>query len=505
MSFAVRRLSSDEVEPPFDPYLKWLDIVPGTRPPDHYELLGLDRCEDDRQTISRAADVRMAKIRKIRPGEHLPDWGRLLDQLSAAKICLLDPASKAAYDASLGPTPASSPQDTAEPPSTAGVYPADLATPPLMTTPPEQVKTDPEPSPPAAPESAAPESAADVSPNLPMAASSAPLPLITPVDAAASEDPGFVAAEAADRLVTLPSAAGRSRKSSLGSGLAVGVLAALVVGLAGTFFYVVNRGPEQVAVQGAGRPEAKVKSPSAAPRPPKKADSAKTPQQPDMPDTVPPPGDPSPGQPPGNPEAGPVPDGNSDEPSQPDPQPSDPQPSDPQPQPDAKKEAAYAGAISDARSSMSRRDLPGASRHLLTAAENAQTPTEQARLARLKTMLGYLEEFFNLARAGVDGLQGAQELVVGDTRVAVVEADRQQLIVKSAGRLRSWPIEQIPTPLLIAVARDTFSQDPTSKVCLGMFLAVDPRGDPDRARQLFHEAARRGIDVTDLLGELDGH
>ena len=55
----------------------------------------------DPPTISHAADVRMARLRKIRPGSHLPDWGRLLDQLSAAKVCLLDASSKAAYDAGL--------------------------------------------------------------------------------------------------------------------------------------------------------------------------------------------------------------------------------------------------------------------------------------------------------------------------------------------------------------------------------------------------------------------
>jgi len=136
------------VPEPFDPYREWLDIRGGERPPDHYALLGLKPLESDPQAIANAADMRMARIRKIRPGTHLPDWGRLLDQLQAAKICLLDPHSKAAYDASLpkqmpsqpaapqAPTPASPPSPTmATPPTLGGMWgsPSPTGSPPAST------------------------------------------------------------------------------------------------------------------------------------------------------------------------------------------------------------------------------------------------------------------------------------------------------------------------------------------------------------------------------------
>ena len=129
----------------FDPYAEWLDIRGRGRPPDHYALLGLPRSQSDPKVIAEAADVRMARVRKIRPGKHLPDWGRLLDQLGAAKVCLLDPASKAAYDASLpaeGPAHPPAPQSSAP----AGTHPAALAEPPAMGVP--SPKHD-EPQPPA--------------------------------------------------------------------------------------------------------------------------------------------------------------------------------------------------------------------------------------------------------------------------------------------------------------------------------------------------------------------
>jgi len=83
---------------PFDPYLEWLAIPAGQRPPDHYTLLGVKPTERDPEAIAQAADTQLARIRKLRPGEHARDWGRLLDEIEAAKVCLLDAGRRQAYD-----------------------------------------------------------------------------------------------------------------------------------------------------------------------------------------------------------------------------------------------------------------------------------------------------------------------------------------------------------------------------------------------------------------------
>ena len=98
----------------FDPYSEWLGIQGGDRPLDHYSLLGLKRFESDPELITRAAVAAMTKVRRIRPGNHLGPWSKLLDELRASKACLLHPTSKASYDAGLrdqGPAsrPASDP------------------------------------------------------------------------------------------------------------------------------------------------------------------------------------------------------------------------------------------------------------------------------------------------------------------------------------------------------------------------------------------------------------
>ena len=40
-------------------------------------------------------------MRSFRPGAHAPRWASLLDDLTAAKDCLLDPARKQQYDEQL--------------------------------------------------------------------------------------------------------------------------------------------------------------------------------------------------------------------------------------------------------------------------------------------------------------------------------------------------------------------------------------------------------------------
>ena len=85
----------------FDPYHKWLGIPPEEQPPNHYRLLGIRELEDDPDVVQSAADQRMAHLRTYQTGRYA-DWSqRLLNEVAAAKICLLNPAKKAAYDEQL--------------------------------------------------------------------------------------------------------------------------------------------------------------------------------------------------------------------------------------------------------------------------------------------------------------------------------------------------------------------------------------------------------------------
>jgi len=85
----------------FDPYHRWLGIPPKHQPPDYYRLLSIERFEDDLEVITNAAERRIAHVRRYQLGPHSRLSQRILNQLAAARACLLDPNTKAEYDLQL--------------------------------------------------------------------------------------------------------------------------------------------------------------------------------------------------------------------------------------------------------------------------------------------------------------------------------------------------------------------------------------------------------------------
>jgi len=543
------------VPEPFDPYLEWLDIQGGGRPPDLYALLGLKPLESDPQAIANAADVRMARIRKIRPGAHLPDWGRLLDQLQAAKICLLDPHSKAAYDASLTTqTPArpAAPQT----PTPAGPQAPTLATPPTMggswwgTSPTAgNPPSTPSPAPPAGqPSSFFPDMPPTSTPqphqpapspfNPPPSGATPPapswmsmqppsgIPIPTPgqfgqpagawvspagpaapmpTDAPPRPDAAFgrPAAAAAPTAVAFDSSAPTAPKKIVPTLVVIAVLLVAIAGLAVVFKNIaLSPDPEPVLVQMSGTDQDGRDSPASDPTK-TPADSIDQPLKTAPPDEPPVKSPTDPAVDPPEPVDPQPPDSNPPEPADPpttDPNP--PEPANPEPAADAQKQATFTQAVSAARLSMSEHDLATAGQHIESAAANAQTPEERQQAARLQTMLGYLGEFWEGMRQSVAQLGAAEELVLKTTRVAVIDSSREELVVRAAGQNRAWRIENMPMSITMAIVNKSFPKDATSKVLLGTFLAVDPDGDRAYARQLWREAAQKGFDLGDLMLEL---
>lgn len=87
--------------PSFDAYYKWLGIPPEEQPANHYRLLGLQLFESDADVIDAAADRQMAHVQRYQNGPQGALSQKLLNEISAARVCLLDPQKKAAYDQSL--------------------------------------------------------------------------------------------------------------------------------------------------------------------------------------------------------------------------------------------------------------------------------------------------------------------------------------------------------------------------------------------------------------------
>ena len=96
---------------PFDPYYQWLGIPPEEQPPDHYRLLGVKGFEDDREVIRTAADRQTVHLQTFQIGERSQLARKLINEVAAAKLCLLTPAKKLAYDRRLRERQAASPRE----------------------------------------------------------------------------------------------------------------------------------------------------------------------------------------------------------------------------------------------------------------------------------------------------------------------------------------------------------------------------------------------------------
>ncbi len=85
----------------FDPYYKWLGIPPHDQPPHHYRLLGIEVFESDRDVIDAAANRVMSYLKDLAVADEAQYSQKLLNEVSRARLCLLNPQKKAAYDAEL--------------------------------------------------------------------------------------------------------------------------------------------------------------------------------------------------------------------------------------------------------------------------------------------------------------------------------------------------------------------------------------------------------------------
>ncbi len=85
----------------FDPYYEWLGIPPVEQPPNYYRLLGIELFEESAGVIANAADRQMGHLRGFAAGKHSQFSQKLLNEVAAARVCLLNPEKKVDYDGQL--------------------------------------------------------------------------------------------------------------------------------------------------------------------------------------------------------------------------------------------------------------------------------------------------------------------------------------------------------------------------------------------------------------------
>lgn len=87
---------------PLDVYRDWLEITETARPLNYYQVLKLNRFEDDSAKIRATYRKLNSHVRKYGTGEFAQQSQDLLNELAKAMLCLTDEVRKREYDASLG-------------------------------------------------------------------------------------------------------------------------------------------------------------------------------------------------------------------------------------------------------------------------------------------------------------------------------------------------------------------------------------------------------------------
>ena len=82
----------------FDPYYIWLGIPPKDQPANHYRLLGLQDLEENADVIDAAANRQTTYLHEMAAGPNRKESQELLNEIAAARRCLLNPESKKTYD-----------------------------------------------------------------------------------------------------------------------------------------------------------------------------------------------------------------------------------------------------------------------------------------------------------------------------------------------------------------------------------------------------------------------
>ncbi|HTN75184.1 MAG TPA: hypothetical protein VL096_08055 [Pirellulaceae bacterium] len=168
--------------------------------------------------------------------------------------------------------------------------------------------------------------------------------------------------------------------------------------------------------------------------------------------------------------------------------------------------AEFAELAAEARTAMAQRDLPTAKKKLEELKAAAVSNEEKTTAERLDTLNAYLFDFWKAVHSGGNTLQGTDELVIGDKRVAVVEYDEVAglLILRVEGVNKRYTLKEMPPRVAITLASQVLKKDaPVNQAFIGTFLAMDSRGDRKLAREAWDKAAKGGTDIKDLLPELD--
>lgn len=546
----------------FNAYREWLGIAGQSEIPSYYELLGLRPLESDTAQIEAAYQRQSARLAARLSGGQADVAQRLMGELAEARLTLLTPTAKRAYDTALAGAAGS-----AAPSATSPIGPAATFA-PVSPQPAAAYPATPQPVPRQqfAPgyggyAGGYPPVAQPTGPGYPVA-QAYPAPQAYPgwqtQPTAAGTVPGYYPTAAAPVVasgqpaaeeLSIPSIRRRRvRRRSSPVPAVVGVLAVLAI-LGGTYLYF-NHG-QTVAVVDANRSATNGQSPgsSAATKPGHKANGESVPKvRPETkparetPHVKPPPRTASntarqkPTLPATEDEHAGMEKPDARQPEKPDaamPEPEKPTPDSPvsetpapnkpvpekpvtdkpeaekpkeEPVPEAKAtpaEAAKVGTLlKSARAALANREISKAQDLLAEATIEATAPDTTAEVGHVELLVSYVEMFWDAVRQTLPKI-ALEELEINGTMMAVVEADENHLIVRAEGKNHDYKWQKLPRSIAYYLANRWLApEDPVRNLVLASFEIVDPKGDRKQAESLLDAATAGGLNAGPLMDEL---
>lgn len=166
---------------------------------------------------------------------------------------------------------------------------------------------------------------------------------------------------------------------------------------------------------------------------------------------------------------------------------------------------ALSQAMTSAKETLRERNFAETDKHLNAAKKLARSPDQLAKLNRLDVLTQYVKQFDRSLKTLMadENFDAGAELMMGTTRVVVVERSPTKIVIRINGQNREYALASMPDGLAMALIDLRLpTSDPVSKVIKASYLAaakVPTEINQEKAKELFAQAVQEGVsEVADL-------
>jgi len=161
-------------------------------------------------------------------------------------------------------------------------------------------------------------------------------------------------------------------------------------------------------------------------------------------------------------------------------------------------------SLETAKVAIAEHNFALADAELANAQSLAALPKHKEAVARLKEVGGYVRQFRAAVAGAVAGMKGGETFKVGNsTQVAFVEGFSDKVILRIAGMNRTYPFNDMPPGLAVAIADFKLPQPAAAtRVVKGAYLLLHKRADSEtqeKGAALWQEAQAAGANVGHLM------